>query len=1334
MQVDGDPADAGTTGEAPPQLVVALGASAGGLDALRSFFSRVPKDTGFAFVVAVHFEPRWPSMVRELLARHAALEVQEIVDGVRLAGDRIYVVPAGKRLTCEGGRLHLSEALHRTPERKGDGTVAGATTEPRLDRLFSSIAQDHRERGVGIVLSGVGPDGAAGVVAIRDAGGVCLAQEPGSAHEPEMPRRAITTGAVHYVLPVEQMPAKLVDHARRLAQSPRMVAPDAIAEELPVVCAIVRERTGHDFSEYKRNTLIRRLHRRIQVLHVRNVSDYLGKLRSDPREANELVKELLIGVTEFFRDSEAFEALAAHVLPAVLEGKSQDDCVRIWVPGCATGEEVYSIAIIVQERLTGIVNPPRVQIFATDADADAVDVARLARYPHAVENRVAADRLERWFVRDEGGYCVKKAIREMCVFSQHDVIRDPPFTRIDIVSCRNVLIYLEQELQKRVLGLFHYALHTGAYLLLGPSESVTGRSDLFRVVDKKLRVFQKKRTIGSVSLRLPLSEGGWPSRAELMARRTPSLEGGLHHAVERLLLEQYAPPCIVINEQAEIVYFAGRTGKFLEPPTGAIDVNIATMVQKSLRPDVRAAVHRAVRSREIVVHENVVFDAETGPIRLNIVVRPLVTLGEEPALFAVLFQELGPAGPTSPAPGGDPSTLIHQLENELKATKEHLQTTIEELETSNEELKSSNEELLSMNEELQSVAEEFETLNTELRNKLDELDSAHNDLSNLLRSTQIPTVFLDEELRIKRFTPSATDVFRLIETDSGRPITDIVAKFDTSHLVDDAVAVLRTLAPREREVRLDDGTRFYLVRTLPYRTLDNVIAGVVVTFVDVTQQKRADENQARLASIVESAEEAIYAIDLEGNIKSWNVGAERMFGWPSSEIVGRSIALIVPRDKADEIRDLRARILAGQRIERLDTVRVGRAGHRFDVSASIAPVRDAEGRVIGASAIEHDVSWKRRAEDELVAARDAAEAASRTKDEFLAVLSHELRTPLTPVLVAVGILSRDPSVPPHVHTKLQLIRRNAELEARLIDDLLDATSIARGEVHLHQKIARAADVVAYALEVCASDVDAKGVTLETDIDATVWLSADTARLQQALWNLLKNAVRFSKVGGTVRLRVSRNEETARIDVSDEGEGISPEDLSRLFGKFEQLHRTEDAQGNGLGLGLAIAKAIVEAHGGSIRAASQGTGKGSTFSILMPLAKAPAEERARTPTPGEIRVLLVEDHEDTLDLMRELLVSEGYTVTVATNAAEARSALEHGRFDLVISDLGLPDASGLEVARASRTLAPGTRAIALSGYGTSQDRERSAEAGFEEHLVKPVGFRDLQAAIHRLLGR
>jgi two-component system CheB/CheR fusion protein len=960
----------------PPCPVVAIGASAGGLDAIRELFRHMPADTGFAFVLIQHLSPRHETLIPELLAPLTPMPVRTVEEETVIQANHIYVMPPHGTLTIDDCVLYLSK-----PAR-----VARGRRSP-IDRFFRSLAEDQEDEAVAIILSGTGTDGVLGLKAIKERGGLTLVQAPETAGYDSMPRSAILTGAVDLIAAVERMPARLIEHQRRLREggSPEQLR-EEIVGHLGKICAILRRETGHDFRRYKQSTLVRRVRRRMSESGAASIYAYVESLSNDNHEVEQLFRDLLISVTHFFRDPEAFALLADKIIPRLFEGKDEDGFVRVWVAGCATGEEAYSLAMLLREHAAKLAKPPQVQVFATDIDSQALEAARQAIYPEAVAAQISRERLDRFFVRHGNMYQVSREIRDLCLFSLHNLIADPPFSRLDLVSCRNVLIYLESELQKKIVALFHYALRPGGFLFLGPSEMVSGQPELFRTLDKKHRLFQSRDTVSRPPFSFPLSERGRLGlrSAEDLQRRAVPRQIEVARTFEAILLESYAPACVVVHEGGDIIYFSPRTGRYLEPPSGTPTVNVIDMARKGLRLDVRTALHKAVNSRVPVVHENVPFELDGQTPRVNVIVRPMPELGEDPGLFMIVFQEVVvPAGEAQPEiePGAiaadDP--MVRRLEAELRATKDHLQATMEELESSNEELVSSNEELLSMNEELQSaneelqtskeelqsVNEELETVNAELKKKLEELDRANGDLQNLFQSTRIATVFVDRELRIKKFTPAAVEVFRLIDGDLGRPIADIVPRFPGGDLVKDIREVLRTLSPRERQVRSEEGDAWYLQRILPYRTVEDVIDGVVLTYLDITRLKRAEEERERLAAIVDSSQDGIIGKTLDGIITSWNAGAERMYGYSAQEAVGRSLDLIVPPDQRPLMAAVFEQLRRGGKVEPFETARVRKDGQRIDISLTFSPVRDAAGGVVGASGIDRDISERRHTDEAL---------------------------------------------------------------------------------------------------------------------------------------------------------------------------------------------------------------------------------------------------------------------------------------------------------------------------------------------------------------------------------
>ena len=832
----------------PPSLVVGIGASAGGLDAFKSFFDGVPADTGMTFVLVQHLDPDHKSLLVELLRPHTSMRVEEARDRVALAANHVFVIPPNATMTMEGGLLRVS-------------TPAPAREYRRpIDTFFASLAENQEDCAVAIILSGVGSDGTLGVKAIKEYGGYTFAQaEFDETAMSGMPRSAAATGLVDCVAAVENLPAKLLEHQALLTKVEEQKDSEGVREDvkesLATITSLLRKRLKHDFSGYKQNTVIRRIQRRMQVLQIEAVPAYVEHLRREPPEGDALFRELLIGVTQFFRDESAFEALKTTILPSFLAAKQPDDAIRVWVAGCATGEEVYSIAIVLKEAMAELKVEASVTIFGTDIDSKAVAFARAARYRKM--DGMSPERLERWFVRERQDYCPVATIREMCVFSQHSIIKDPPFSKLDLVSCRNVLIYMDNEFQHRVMQTFHYGLNPGGYLFLGPSESVSREIKLFTVIAKKHRILQRhdgvRATLPGVQT-APSSPAVEPMRSPVV-RAEDRIDQGA-----RRVMDKYAPAYFVIDRNYEVLRFSGaETGRYLEPSPGAATLNLFGILGKALRSQVRTAVETSFATHETIVDETVAITIDGRWCSVGLIVEPIVEIARPPAFFIVAFRDRGPlanngeAGKTAPAVP-DPNAASRQQElrswqaryqatsNELETHIENMKSVTEEFQSVNEELQSSNEELETAKEEMQSVNEELQTVNSELQGKNDQLNEANNDLQNLLDSTQIATIFLDDDLRIKNFTPAAMELFALRDGDRGRAITDIVTLLAYDRLRDDVRKVQRTLAVVEYELDLKDESATFIMRMRPYRTVKNVITGVVITFTNITERKGQDDH------------------------------------------------------------------------------------------------------------------------------------------------------------------------------------------------------------------------------------------------------------------------------------------------------------------------------------------------------------------------------------------------------------------------------------------------------------------------------------------------------------
>jgi two-component system CheB/CheR fusion protein len=830
----------GVSGDFP---IVGIGASAGGLEAFEVFFRNVPPDSGMAFVVISHLDPSHESILTDILQRSTDMIVVEAQDQMTVEANRVYVIPPNRDMAIFHGQLQLS-----IPELPHGARLP-------IDTFFRSLAEDYGEQAVGIILSGAGTDGTLGLRAILGAGGISLVQEPSTAKFDGMPSSAINAGYATHILPVEKMADALKSGLRRLYQPP--VIPAEELGDLNRILMLLRNVTGHDFSQYKKSTISRRIERRMMQNGLDNKTVYARYLKENPLEISLLFKELLINVTSFFRDTAAFEAIKHEVLPKLLAGKAADDVLRIWVAGCATGEEAYSLAIVLREYLDEHHQQYKIQLFATDLDDEAIATARTGIYPPNIVQDVHPERLQRFFIKEDVGYRIKKFIREMVVFAVQNVIKDPPFTHLDMVSCRNLLIYLEPPLQSRLISAFHFALNGGGVLFLSPSESIGTQVELFKPLSRKWKLYiATGKTVASCTL---------PDVKRRPIEANTDVTGVTNFAelTRRVLLQTYAPASVVTDAQGNILYVHGDTGKYLRPAPGHATLNIVDMAREGLQLSLGQAITATLQHTPVLNHEVTIrINGQIHAVRFSVrQIDSKQTGGEDGRvkLLLISFQDqvhTPPARPAKALPRRAELRRLEELERELAFSRENLQATLEGEQASGEELKSINEELQSTNEELQSTNEEFETsqeelrslneematVNAELQARIEQLMTVQNDLKNLLDNINIGTLFLDEKLRIRRYTGDASQLYRLVTTDLGRRLTDIKSNFEGPDLQAEIEGVLATLIPCDRQLRTLDG-RWYHARIQPYRTLDNVIDGVLLTFGDVSERVQAEQNR-----------------------------------------------------------------------------------------------------------------------------------------------------------------------------------------------------------------------------------------------------------------------------------------------------------------------------------------------------------------------------------------------------------------------------------------------------------------------------------------------------------
>jgi chemotaxis methyl-accepting protein methylase/signal transduction histidine kinase/chemotaxis response regulator CheB len=1226
--------------------IVGVGASAGGLEAFTQLLDELPFNTGMAFVLIQHLDRTHTSFLAEAIAKTTTMIVTQATDGEPVKPNHIYVIPPNADIAILHGSLTL---LTRRDE-------AGRLHLP-IDFFLRSLAEERGNHAIGVILSGTGSDGTEGLRAIKGEDGITFAQDPKSAKFDGMPRSAIDAGVVDYRLQIPELARELV----RLSHHPYVSAAELQTPHdeptLNKIFVLVRNAVGVDFSEYKAPTFARRLARRMALRKVELLQDYLDLLQEDPTEVGSLYEDVLIHVTSFFRDPEVLESLKAHAFPDILKHKSSGEPIRLWIAGCSTGEEVYSLAICLLEFLGESVSVHPVQIFGSDISETAIEKARHGLFPDGAMKDVSDERRKRFFTKLETGYRINKSVRDVCVFARHDLARDAPFSKLDLVSCRNVLIYFGQVLQKRVIPMFHYSLNQGGFLLLGRTENISGFAQLFSPLGKSSKVFA--RTSATSALRFaPRSEVHVvPSKVIQRGRiEYPRRSGDLAHHLDQVLAARYSPPGVLINEKMEILRFHGATGAYLRPAPGEPQNNIIKMLRGGLVVELRAAMARAKKQMAPVRSEGIDVDQDGSSKTCDLVVLPLTGLhGPQEPLFVVLFEEaISSKGKetvrkTTSRPDTPQETRVHKLEQKLAAAEEYLQSLIgdqdktnddlnaanEELISGNEELQSMNEELETAKEELQSTNEELTTVNDELHTRSQEMGEVNSDLLNLLSTVDVPVLILDVNRRIRRFTPKARGILNIIPSDIGRPLDDIKLNLQVANLEQLISEVIETITVHESEVQARDG-RWYRMQIRPYKTIDNKIDGAILSLIDI-------------------------------------------------------------------------------------------------------------------DALKHHV-------DEMEEAKLEAERANRSKDEFLAVLSHEIRTPLTSMLMQAQSLGRG-STDAKVKRAAETIERGTRTQMKLVDDLLDVSRIVAGKLKIESTLVDLGAVINEAVETVSAPAQKKALKVNVVLDETVGsVLGDPARLQQVVANLLGNAIKFSSENGQVTIVLDSADGHARIKISDTGSGIEPEFLPHVFNRFAQEDGSTVRRHGGLGLGLAITRYLVEAHGGTIHAASAGRDKGATFSVMLPVIGAAADldegesfssdSSARDATKtashqvllNDLRILVVDDDLETREAVATMLSGKGAEVRVAESASDAMTAVEDFRPEVLVCDIAMPGEDGYSLIRRVRDLGPdrgggSIPALALTAFAGEENRRRALSAGFQMYLAKPVDMDHLTQAVadlsHRL---
>jgi two-component system CheB/CheR fusion protein len=1356
-----------------PFPVVGLGASAGGIKALLHFFESAPADMDMAFVVVLHLSPEHESSVDQILQRATRMPVSQVTQSTPIEKNHVYVISPSLDLTMDNGHLRVT-----TTERPRGRPVA-------IDRFFRSLATTHRERAMAVVLSGSGSDGAVGISRIKEFAGVTIAQSPHDAEYPAMPESAIATDMVDFVMPVVDIPQQLIRlwrnaQAIQLPDSEsvaRFTAADGPAERAEgAVVEVLDElakRTGHDFSHYKRATVLRRIERRMQVSLAPTVPAYRDYLLETPEEAKFLLRDMLIGVTNFFRDREAFEAFEREIVPKLFEGLGPDDHVRAWSAGCSTGEEAYSIAMLLCEHASANAPNQPVQVFATDIDERAIRIGRAGLYPASIVTDVPPTRIRQHFSKEPLQYRVNKVLREHILFAEHNLLRDPPFSQLDLVSCRNLLIYLDRNVQRQVLEKFHFSLRPGGFLFLGSAETSDIASDLFDVVDRKNRLYRVRQLVRSKTASKQTTLRASNARPAPIARQTlpgPTLSplpafAELH---KRALVLQ-GPPSLIIDNMSRVMHVSGSGDKYLRYVAGELSHDVYDIVLPQLRLELRAAVFEATRNGNAVETRAIALAAASEFVSIS--VRPFNDEATKSPFLLILFNELRERSLHSEVAisldvnGRNP--IVHSLETEVHTLRGQLQTSLEHADRSTEELKASNEELQAINEELRSTTEELETskeelqsineelltTNTEMQQKNQESSKANDDLLNLISATGIATVFLDRAMRISRFTPTATTIFNLIPTDQGRPLLDLTHRLDYPELEKDAEEAFSSLKVIEKEVSGPDG-KWFLSRFIPYRTAEDRIDGAVLTLVDITARHKAEAQvkagELRLQMAAQSTDDyAIIVQDLDGLIVTWNRGAARIFGYSEEEIVGKPIDLIyLTADREADVASADRALATSKGRSQEERWYVRKDGTSLYCSGVTTRIK-AEG-FEGFAKIARDLTDGQSAESTKQlqrslerTVRERVDAANRLKDEFLAVLSHELKNPLNLIHVKAELLARSPVVRDLavVRDAAAAIRRSVSAQAKIIDDLLDLSRVNTGKLALDKSQVDLSGMLRSLSDAIDVEAAERNIVVELsglDVPLVIW--ADAVRIEQIIWNLLSNALKFTSAGGRISLALSVHSGFACIEVSDTGKGIDAAFLPQLFDMFSQADGGLSRAKGGLGIGLALVKQLAERHGGRVSAESAGLGQGSTFRVWLPADDTGIPELDPEPHDARILrgkdVLLVEDTEETLEAFRALLEHEGAHVRAVSNGTDAIDVARKEQFDLILSDIGMPEMDGYALISALRNIPEhiNTPAIAVTGFGRPQDVQRALAAGFNGHVGKPISLDTLLSMIAHCLVR
>ncbi len=1367
-------------------FVVGIGASAGGLRALEEFFANMPADSGATYVVIQHLSPDFKSLMKELLGRTTRMEIYRVEDGMEIKPNCVYLIPPGQNLEVRNCCLQLQRQDRERP----------GLNFP-IDIFLQSLGEDAGDRAIGVVLSGTGSDGSEGLRMLNESGGIGMAQDPATAEFDGMPHSAIATRIVDSIGSPQELAEVIYDFVKAPANEERNNEPRSKLAldsfRLGQITNILNRHQQINFTHYKPSTLSRRIHRRCLITGYHNIDDYIGRLQIERKEREILCQDLLISVTKFFRDSGAWEYLETNVIPQVIEKIEWGGELRCWVSACATGEEAYTLAILIDEAIAECDKQIKVKIFATDIDRIALEKAAIGIYPESIAKDLNPERLERYFIRQEQSFQVSKELREKLIFAPHNLTKDANFTRMHIITCRNVLIYMQPQLQQQVLRNFHFSLVPKGFLLLGEAETVAYFEDELVPVEKKHKIYQKAR-----DLRLPLPVRGvenfskhflsQPSVKQApRSTKEPMLEAALNN-----LLGQQKATCLLVDKNNHIVYMFEDLAKVLKFPTGNPTTEAIKLVIPPLQLPLNTALRRAQKERNPVAYTGIKVGEGDKQRILSLKVSYeqaskiagdflMVTIAEDVEV------EVAPQARHFEA-DSEVSHRILDLEYELQQSRENLQSTIEELETTNEEQQATNEELIASNEELQStneelhsVNEELFTVNAEYQSKINELTELNADVDNLLQSTDIGVVFLDKDLRIRKFTPAATIAINLVDADIGRPIGHITNNINFSEFTELLQSILNCGKPKQREVKLSSTGKHLLMRIYPYWQKEECCNGVVLTFVDVDEIKQVQEElqqtynvlekkEQQLQAVLDNTTSVIYIKDVEGRYLLTNKQLSTVTGLQLEEFLGKKDSELFPPEISQIFEDNDQKVIAENTVLEFEEILHQPDGENHTYISIKAPLCDEQGKPYAVCGISTDITKQTSIQDklnqtntELVRAKEIAEAANYAKSEFLARMTHELRTPLNAILGFTQILSRNPKLENKQKQYLETILRSGKHLLELINDILDISKIEAGMAEVNVTsfdLYQLLDGIEAMLHLKAR---AKRLQLKFELNPELpqYVQTDESKLRQVLINLLGNAIKFTDSGSVV-LRVGFLKEVnienstfslpsllrLEFQIEDTGKGIVPKELDRIFDAFVQSNPTYQAE-DGTGLGLAICKRFVSLMGGDIEIEST-VKKGTKvqFHILVnldekPLQITPSLSKGRViglkPNQNNNPILVVEDNWDNRQLLLQILLPLGFQIIEATNGQEAIEIWEKEQPNLILMDMRMPVMNGYEATKIIKQKIienqnlNKTAIIALTATAFNEDREFMLELGCNDFIRKPFQEEILLNVIAKHLG-